>query len=66
MNPGNRRDRTAELPARRRPEREQQSRAAQLRSGPQDPRVGNSTAGCTVRNWTQRAENPRSPCGVPR
>ena len=65
LHPGNRRDPSPARPARRRPERGQQSRAAQLRSGPQDPRVGNSTAGCTGRNRAQRAENPRSPCGVP-
>lgn len=45
MSPGNRQDRAAELPARRRPEREQQSLAAQLRSGPQDPPWGTQRLG---------------------
>lgn len=65
LHPGNRRDQAAARPARQRAERGQQSRAAQRRSGPQDPRVVSSTAGSRGRSWMQRAENPRSPCGVP-
>lgn len=65
LHPGNRRDQAAARPARQRAESGQQSRAAQRRSGPQDPRVVSSTAGSRGRSWMQRAENPRSPCGVP-
>lgn len=52
-------------PARQRPERGRQSQAAQLRSGPRDPRVGSPLAGSGGRNGTPRAENPRSPLWGP-
>lgn len=55
----------AARPAWQRAARGPQSRAAQLRSGPQDLRVGSPPAARGGRSGTLRAENPRSRCGGP-